>query len=209
MLRVGDHETSSFVLAPKGIHAATCSRVEDLGLVKDEFDGKERTRPKIRIHWALETRQSDGSPYEASKRYTLSSYVDAPLRQDVTAWLGREFSEREFKDFDLLALEGRRCRLVIVHETKNGKTYANVTAVSEPEKAAGFGSLSKEIEEARSLTHLDAIREKAVTARRLGGISREEMMNLGALSTQRREALAALPQHEPGADLGIEDEVLF
>jgi hypothetical protein len=53
----------------------------------------------------------------------------ARLRKDLESWRGRAFTDAELKNFDLEVLIGANCLLNVVQSSKNGSTYANVSAV--------------------------------------------------------------------------------
>ena len=56
------------------------------------------------------------------------------IRHDLASWRGRDFTPEEMKGFELDNIVGKRCRLFIEHQTKDGTTYANVTKVVKAEK---------------------------------------------------------------------------
>lgn len=71
----------------------------------------------------------DGKPFIVQKRYTASLHEKSKLRPELESWRGRAFTEDELKEFDLEKLLGANCLLNVAHVVKDGKTYANVTAV--------------------------------------------------------------------------------
>lgn len=122
--------TPDFEFPPAGTFIATCYRVVDLGTQQVEWQGKAKRQYKIMVSWELtEEKMSDGRPFTMHKRYTLSSSEKSALRQDLEAWRGIAFKEEDFGSFDIGVLQGKSCMIGIVHETKNGKTYANISSI--------------------------------------------------------------------------------
>lgn len=116
-----------FKPCPAGLHHAICAFVEDLGL---EFsDAFQKEVHKIVICWEVNTPMSDGRPYMISQRYTLSLSEKANLRKVLECWRGKAFTDQELEGFDVEKVKGKQCMLQIMHNTKGGKTYANIAAV--------------------------------------------------------------------------------
>lgn len=120
---------STFAPAPAGVHQAVCVDVVDMGLLKVTWNGQEKTQHKVRLVWQIEELMDDGKPFMVQKRYTASLHEKSKLRPDLESWRGRAFTEDELKEFNLENLLGANCLLNVAHVQKDGKTYANVTAV--------------------------------------------------------------------------------
>ncbi|MCW5615870.1 MAG: hypothetical protein KIT32_12175 [Rhodocyclaceae bacterium] len=123
---------SDFVPPPQGTHLAVCYRVIDLGTQMVEWQGQKKTQHKIMLSWELPNEvMESGEPFVISQRYTWSSSEKARLRQDLEAWRGKKFNDADFGPggFDIKNIIGKACYLNIVHTTKEGKTYANISAV--------------------------------------------------------------------------------
>lgn len=132
-LVVSRDSSQNFTPAPPGAHPGVLVDVVDLGLQEVTFQGKTKIQPKCKLVWEIEAKQENGKPFLTQKRYTLSLFDRAALYKDLKAWRGgKEFSEEELKGFDLERLIGVPCLLFIAHEERDGKTYANVTAISKP-----------------------------------------------------------------------------
>lgn len=119
----------SFTPAPAGTHAAVCVDVVDLGDVLTEFNGKKRTQHKIKIVWQIEETRDDGERFLVHRRYTNSLHEKATLRRDLESWRGRPFTEDELSGFDLENLLSVGALLNIIHQQREGSTYANVASV--------------------------------------------------------------------------------
>jgi hypothetical protein len=129
MAIIAKKSSSDFVLCPAGAHVAVCCDVVDLGIVKTNWQGKEKEQHKIRVVWQIAEKTQDGKPYIAQRRYTLSLDDRAALRAALESWRGRAFSADELNGFDVEKLVGVGCMLSVVHEQRDGKTYDNVNGV--------------------------------------------------------------------------------
>lgn len=120
---------SSFRPCPTGSHAAVCCDVVDLGFVKTNYAGKEKSQHKVNIIWQVDEARDDGKPYRVQKRYTLSLHEKAALRKDLESWRGRPFSEDELEGFDLEDLISAPAMLSVIHNAQGGSVFANVSAI--------------------------------------------------------------------------------
>lgn len=120
------------VLHPAGVVQAVCIDVEDLGEVETSFEGKSKTQNLVNLHWETEEMHPEfNEPFRVRKRYNNSLNEKATLCKDLESWRGRPFSDEDKKGFDLDKLLGKNCMLNIVHEDgKDGKTYANIKAIT-------------------------------------------------------------------------------
>lgn len=126
-----------FTPPPPGTHLAICYRVIDLGTQQVEWKGQHKEQRKIMLSWELpDEHMEDGQPFSVHQRYTFSSSEKAVLRAHLEAWRGVPFKDSDFGPggFDIRNILGKPCLLTIVHEHKNGKTYANIKAVAKPMK---------------------------------------------------------------------------
>jgi hypothetical protein len=62
-----------------------------------------------------------------SRGYTPSLNEKAALRKDLKKLMGRDLTAAELGEFDLEALIGHGVKLIIQHETKDDRTYANIS----------------------------------------------------------------------------------
>ena len=137
-LIVSDSGGGDFTPAPEGTHFGACDMVVDLGLQKTSFQGVESTKHQIYVRWQIpaeriEWTDGDGNkkegPVVIGKTYTASLGEKANLRKDLQSWRGRAFTEAELKGFDISKLLGVGATISIVHNHKDGKTYANIGAI--------------------------------------------------------------------------------
>lgn len=125
-----------FTPPPAGTHLATCYRVIDLGTQLGEWKGKPKQQYKIIISWELhcDEKMDDGRAFTVSQRYTYSMSEKANLRKNLESWRGVPFTEADFagppNGFHIRKLIGAPCLLSIIHESKDGKTYANIASIS-------------------------------------------------------------------------------
>lgn len=98
-------------------------------MLKVAFGGKEKMTHKINIVWQIDETRDDGKPFTVRKRYTLSLHEKAALRKDLESWRGRAFTEQELQGFDLENLLKVPALLNIIHNQKDGSTFANVASI--------------------------------------------------------------------------------
>lgn len=121
-----------FTPPPAGITRTVCVNYQDVGTHKSEWQGETKWQNQVMLVWEIdETYEADGKQvrFTIAKFYTKSLHEKANLRHDLVSWRGREFTEDELKGFDLDNILGKSCQLNIIHEQKNNKTRAKVTAV--------------------------------------------------------------------------------
>lgn len=123
-----------FKKLPPGAHFAICNMMIDCGL-QPGYKGKPQR--KVYIRWEVPDErveyEKDGVPHEGpcsiGKFYTLSLSEKATLRKDLENWRGRTFTDEEAKGFNIVAVLGKCCQLMVTHSESQGKTYANVTGI--------------------------------------------------------------------------------
>lgn len=123
-----------YELCPAGNHLAVCNRVVDLGTQKVEYEGQIKMQQKVFIGWVIPGElMEDGRPFGIGKRYTLSMHEKAAMRKDLESWRGKAFTPEELGPsgtFEIQNLIKKACFLSVVHTTRDGKTYANISAVA-------------------------------------------------------------------------------
>lgn len=130
---------------PSGNHVAVCNMVVDLGKQRtvSQMYG-EKVKHQVWIRWetpdeSITWTDRDGNeqtgPRVIGKTYTVSLHENANLRADLESWRGRPFTAEELEGFDLSKLLGVPCMVNVTQVQKNGKTYANVAAVTPLPKA--------------------------------------------------------------------------
>lgn len=134
---------------PAGLFPAICYRLVDLGTQQTTWKGQPKQQHKIMLSWEItdpDERMDDGRPWTISQRYTWSMSEKSNLRKDLESWRGKPFVEEDFgpDGFNTKNLIGAPCMLSIVHETKEGKTYANISAITRLPKQMTAGELTNE-----------------------------------------------------------------
>lgn len=131
--------TNDFKLPPPGSYLARLYRIIDIGTQTTEWMGKKKMQHKIICMFELHGEDGDGQPLVTeegkplivSKRYTLSLDEKATLLKDLQAWRGKEFTQEELEGFSLEVLLGKFCLVNITHSEFEGKTYANISSISQ------------------------------------------------------------------------------
>lgn len=127
-----------FEIVPAGNHLAVCYRFIDLGTQLVEYKGAQKTQRKILISWELPnelltTGDYAGQPFTMGKKYTWSMSEKANLRKDLESWRGKSFTDDDFEGpnrFNTHKLIGAPCMLSVVHDSRDGNTYANIKAIA-------------------------------------------------------------------------------
>jgi len=129
----------------EGTYLGVCSMLIDLGMqYSEQYKNKSK---KVLIGWEIpeETIELDDGPHPRtiSKTYTASLNERASLRADLAAWRGRDFTDAELAAFDLHNIIGASCLINIIHSTRDGKTYANISSIMALPKGMAKGKLSE------------------------------------------------------------------
>lgn len=132
-----DKGGGDFTPIPEDLHLAVCYGIWDIGTQFSERYG--RSVHKVVIVWELPSCRGeferDGQmknlPRAISKRYRISLHKKSDLRKDLESWRGRKFTEEELKGFDLHRLLGASCQIQVLHNNVDGKTYANIAAITK------------------------------------------------------------------------------
>jgi hypothetical protein len=71
-----------------------------------------------------------------SRGYTPSLNEKAALRKDLKKMMGRDLTQLELDEFDMESLIGHGVKLIIQHEHKDDKTYANISFITNDKDKA-------------------------------------------------------------------------
>lgn len=144
-MSLGLPKGTQYELPPADTHTAVCYRIVDLGTQQGEYKGKVTRRHKIMLSWELNVMMTEGDnagkPFSMHQRYTYGWSEKGTLRPTLEAWRGRPFTEQEMDDFKLCKLLGVGCLMGVVHETKDGSTYANISSIMKLPKGMEAPSL--------------------------------------------------------------------
>ena len=130
---------STFKLPPAGSHLGRLYRILDLGTQKVEWQGAIKMQRKLMFSFELHGDDNDGNPLATadgkplmiSKRYTMSLGEQSTLRKDLESWRGKKFTPEELLGFDLNVLLGKFAMCNVTHNDRDGKTYANLSGLSQ------------------------------------------------------------------------------
>ncbi len=128
---VAENTTATFTPPDAGTYTAVMRAMIDLGTQSSTFEGEAKSARKIMLKFEItdaDNRRSDGTAHTVSKRFTASLHERAALRKFLEAWRGRPFTPEELKGFDLAKLLGLPCLLGIVHQEREGKTFAGISS---------------------------------------------------------------------------------
>jgi hypothetical protein len=132
-MSLGIPKENQFEIVPADTHTALGYRVIDLGTQQIEWQGQVKHQHKILLSWELDCLMEDGEnagkPFSIHKRYTYTWSEKGSLRADLESWRGRPFTEEEMNNFKLKNLLGAPCLIGVVHNKKDGKTYANISSI--------------------------------------------------------------------------------
>ena len=145
-LTVSEGATTAYAPPEAGTFTARCIALIDLGTQRTTYEGEAKSAHKLLLQFEItdpDNRRADGEPFTVSKRFTASLHAKAALRGFLEAWRGRPFTPEELRGFDLKTLLGVPCLLGIVHSSKEGRTFANISSCMRLPKgmAAPAGAL--------------------------------------------------------------------
>jgi hypothetical protein len=124
-------QNKSTMNVPAGVHVARLIEIIDIGTQRTEWMGKVRLNQKFRATWEVPAeRTPDDRPLVISKTYTWSWNEESAMRKDLTAWRGKAFTNDDIKGFQIQTLLGRPCQLVVEHNEKNDRVFANIDRVT-------------------------------------------------------------------------------
>jgi len=123
---------SNFEPCPEYTGRAVCVDVTPLKKQQSQFG----ERDVFKVVFEIDSARGDGSRYCAwSRNFTPTLNEKANFRKFLRSWFGRDLTSNELSEFDTETLIGKPAHLVVVHEHKEGETYANIVACT-PDKSA-------------------------------------------------------------------------
>jgi hypothetical protein len=114
-------KTKTYENLSEGLHNVTITKVEDLGLQETNFGTKDRARV---VFTAADQKDKEGNPVDIFMTVTKSLHAKSQLGKALAALkipVGAEF--------DLNDVVGVKCQIVVQHNEKDGKTFANVASI--------------------------------------------------------------------------------
>jgi hypothetical protein len=136
--------------APAGSHLGVCDMVVYLG-VQPGSGLFPAPKPQVYIRFELPNAriefEKDGKKQEGPRvignKYTASMSEKANLRKVLESWRGKKFTDPEAESFDVSAILGKSCLLMITQTAKGEKIYSNISAIGAVPK--GMESKAPEI----------------------------------------------------------------
>jgi hypothetical protein len=120
---------------PEDTYSAVCVGVFDLGSVHNKTWNKDEQ--KILFLWELpELRNPEGFNETIHQMYTASLGDKSNLKKMLVNWRGKAFTPAELESFDVKAVLGQPCQLLVIHNKVEANTYANIQNVSGWPKSA-------------------------------------------------------------------------
>lgn len=127
-MTVGSRAKPNIPPVEPGSYLARCVGVVDLGEQEVEYKGKTKYSDKVKLIFELPTERitidGENLPRQLSRNFTFSVSKRGSLRQFISAWLSRSFTDGEFSEFDLFSLLRHPALLSVVH-SEDGQ-YANI-----------------------------------------------------------------------------------
>src|SRR2546426_2297849 len=139
-------ESNDFEACPEFTGKGVCVDVTPLRKQQSQYG----ERNVFKIVFEVDAEKDDGGRYGVwSNNFTPTLNEKASLRKFLRGWFGRDLSKAELEDFDTETLIGKPAQLVVVHQHKDGKVYANIAACTpdksgEPLKPSGKFTRSKD-----------------------------------------------------------------
>ena len=145
--------TTNKYLAPAGTHIARCYKMIHVGERDYEYQGEPKKKNSLWVYFELPNElavfnpEKGEEPYSVNIEYNHVPYETAKIMKHINSWRGKALSPQEIDDFDVSTLLGQPCMITIVHNTSaaNGKTYANIAAISGLPKGKNIPQFLQEI----------------------------------------------------------------
>lgn len=133
-LKLRHKEKSVVPPLENGVYFAVCVGVIDLG---HQYSQKFKTSTeKLMFIFEIPSERvevdgEDKPRWLSSPEYTNSDNPKAKLPGVLSAWMGKELSQEELRNFDTTAMLGRAATLQVLQSpNKKGEMYANIAAIT-------------------------------------------------------------------------------
>jgi len=114
-----------FELAPAGVHKARCCKVIDLGSKHDEKWNKMIHKITIAFELPGSLVEATGEPFIIYAQFTLSMHEKGYLRPFLESWRGKNFTDEQAEEFDIVDVLGVPATINIIHNDG----FANVKTI--------------------------------------------------------------------------------
>ena len=135
-MKLSEKKNSNFTPHPEteGPIKAVLVDITDLKKRQTQYGEKEEFRLVFETECMDE--ENDRRFCIWSRGYVPSLNEKAALRKDLKKMMGRELTSAELEEFDIESLIGHGVKLIIQHETKDDKTYANISFIAPDKEKA-------------------------------------------------------------------------
>lgn len=137
-LTVKDEGSANFAPHPEGSYIGVCVDVINLGEKLEQYQGNPpKVVPKVAIVFqTVEDNPDTGKPFELSVEKTVSFNGKAGLRDFLSRWRGKAYTDAEAaQGIPLHKLEGVNAMLIVEHKTSAaGRTYAKISNIAPAAK---------------------------------------------------------------------------
>ena len=114
-----------FELAPAGVHKARCFKVIDLGSKHDDKWNKMIHKITFAFEIPSALVEATGEPFIIYAQFTLSMHEKGYLRPFLESWRGKNFTDDQAEEFDIVDVLGVPATINIIHNDG----YANVKTI--------------------------------------------------------------------------------
>jgi len=132
-MKLSEKRNSNFTPHPETDGPIKAVLVDVTELKKRMTQYGEKDEFRLVFETEVEDTENDRRFCIWSRGYTPSLNEKAALRKDLKKMMGRELTQMELDEFDLEGLIGHGVKLIIQHETKDDRTYANISFMA-PDK---------------------------------------------------------------------------
>jgi hypothetical protein len=132
-MKLSEKRNSNFTPHPETENAIKAVLVDVTELKKRMTQYGEKEEFRLVFETECMDEENDRRYCIWSRGYTPSLNEKAALRRDLKKMMGRELTQAELDEFDLEGLIGHGVKLIIQHEKKDDKTYANISFIA-PDK---------------------------------------------------------------------------
>jgi len=132
-MKLSEKRNSTFTPHPETDGPIKAVLVDVTELKKRMTQYGEKDEFRLVFETEVEDTENDRRFCIWSRGYTPSLNEKAALRKDLKKMMGRELTQLELDEFDLEGLIGHGVKLIIQHEHKDDKTYANISFIA-PDK---------------------------------------------------------------------------
>lgn len=147
---IAQDKGGNFKPVSEGVHDAICDMMVDLGMQDGgQYGPKHKVYIRFQVPGERVVGEWEGEKYDRPAvtgiQLTLSLGKNSAMRPLLESWRGKKFTAEEVRGFDITKVAGKPAQLNIVHEEKDGKTYANIAAIMPIGKNAPQPKLEGEV----------------------------------------------------------------